>query len=192
MRKAPIFGALALAAAVALPSAAQQHAHPGAMQGQDSAMTHMQMMHGGMMMQGGSMGMMEAMPPGPGMILGAAEELSLTPDQTERLRTLRDEMQAAHQQQMQAARAAHAAAATVLGSEVPDLDRYEEHLRTAAEHMVAMHVAMTRNALAAREILTEEQRAALEDAVAMMRHMHGGMPGHDGMDAGMRGPGGAG
>jgi len=55
--------------------------------------------------------------------------------------------------------------------------------------MISVHVSVARAALDARAVLTDEQRARLEGAVAMMRHMEsmrdGGMQGmcHEDSDA---------
>jgi uncharacterized membrane protein len=188
MRRSMIFGAAALVAATALSvGAQQQERHHGAMGSQDSMMSHMHGMQGGMM-QGGMMGMMQTMHPGPGMILGAADQLELTPEQKERLTALRDGMQSAHREHMQAAMASHQAAASALEGDSPDLDVYRAQLETAAGQMVAMHVSVARAALEAREILSAEQRSQLENAVSMMRHMHGN--GMGGMTGGGMMPGG--
>ena len=197
MRGSSMFGVMALAAVTALPMAAQQHGqHRGAMGVQDSTAAAMHGMHGGMMgmmgsMDGmGGMGMMASMPPGPGMILGAAEDLELTPDQRERLTALRDQTRSEHERHMQAAMAEHQAAARALEQESPDLGAFEDHLRAAADHMVTLHAAMARDALAARDILTEAQRAQLQEVVSTMRHTHGdGMGMMDPRPGGTPGPG---
>ncbi|HSM05316.1 MAG TPA: Spy/CpxP family protein refolding chaperone [Longimicrobiales bacterium] len=201
MRGSSIFGVMALAAVTALPMAAQQHGqHRGAMGVQDSTAAAMHGMHGGMMPGGmmgmmgsmdgmGGMGMMASMPPGPGMILGAAEDLELTPDQRERLTALRDQTRSEHMQHMQAAMEEHQAAARALEQESPDLGAFEDHLRNAADHMVTLHAAMARDGLAARDILTEAQRAQLQEVASTMRHMHGGMGMMDPRPGGAPGPG---
>lgn len=141
------------------------------MQGMDREGMQGRMMGGGMM---GMMGMMGgAMHTSPAMLLQASDELELTASQTADLERLKDEGQAEHMEHMQAACAAHGQATTALEGDAPDMDAYASALREAADHMVTGHVAMTRNALEARDLLTPEQREKLE-----------GM--HDGM-----GPGGA-
>lgn len=197
-----MIAATVLMGALAVPAGAQQHQHPPT-QGQEPGMMMscpmmQQMMHGmhgqgmgdmeGMGMQGQMMGpgMMGAMSAGPAMILRSSEALALTPAQTEQLEALQERVRSEHQEHMQAAMAAHQNAAAALEADAADLDAYTSALNEAADHMVLAHVAMTRTALAAREILTPEQREKLGEVMGDMHRMHeGGMQG--GM---MRGGGG--
>lgn len=175
--------AATLAALLATPALAQhQHGQSPA----DSAEMGggMQMMHGSMMggsagtMRGGMMGMMQSMHPQPHRLLAAADALDLTEDQQARLRTLNEESAAEHQRHMQAAMAIHREAAQALHGESPDLDAYEEALQEASDHMIQAHLAMTRTALQARDVLTAEQREKLHDSMSMMHQMRsGGMAG---------------
>lgn len=197
-----MIAAAVLMGALAAPATAQQHQH-GQMQGQQESgsmmscpmmQQMMQGMHGqtmegmdgmhdmqgmqGQMMGQGMMGMMGAMHRGPGMILQSSEALALTPDQTEQLETLQEQVRSEHQQHMQAAMAAHRQAATALEGDAPDLDAYRAALDEAADHMVTAHVAMTRAGLDAREALTPEQREKLAEVMGGMHGMQGGMMQH--------------
>lgn len=182
--------------ALAIPTDAQQHEHgqtegqePGMMMSCPMMQQMMQGMHGqmegmdmqgmqggmqGQMMGSGMMGMMGAMDGGPGMILQSSEALALTPDQTERLETMQERVRSDHQQHMKAGMAAYQKAATALEGDAPDLDAYATALNEAADHMVVAHVAMTRAALEAREVLTSEQREKLGDVMGGMHGMHNG------------------
>lgn len=192
--------AAVLMGALAVPAAAQEHQH-GQMEGQQSNMMMscpmmqqmMQGMHGqmegmgmqgmqGQMMGSGMMGSMGAMHAGPGMILRSSEALGLTPAQTEQLEALQERVRSGHQQHMKPAMAAHQTAAAALEGDAPDLDAYSAALNEAADHMVMAHVAMTRAALEAREVLTSEQRDKLGQLMGDMHGMHGGAaePGSEG------------
>lgn len=167
-----ILMATALSAFAASPLFAQRHGHEqgeagGAMMGQDQ-------MHGAMM-GGGMIGMGSQMHPGPAMLLRAGDALNLTEDQTAGLTTLRDQARESHRQHMQAAREARQRAVSALEGDSPDFGTYEAALREAAEHMVTAHVSMARSSLEARELLTPEQRAKLDDARTRKGMTHGGM-----------------
>lgn len=143
-------------------------------------------MHGQQGMMGSGMaGMMGAGVAGPGALLGAAEELALTPDQTSRLETLAEEAREVRQEHMQAAMAAHASGAEALSADTPDLQAYEQALEEAATHMVQAHVAAAQAALDARAVLTPEQQSKLQDGMRLMSGMRcgamGGMMGDGSM-----------
>jgi len=189
----------ALIGTLAVPAGAQQHQHgqaqgqePGSMMACPMMQQMMQAMHGpmmggmegadmqgmrGQMMDSGMMGpgMMGAMHAGPGTILQSAEELALTDGQVERLEALQERTREEHQGHMQAMRGAHEAASAALEGDAPDLDAYATALNEAADLMVTAHVAMTRSALEARDVLTPEQRETLAGIMGDMHGMHGGM-----------------
>jgi len=146
------------------------------------------MMTGGMMGQGvmgsGMMGMMgQGMGvvatggPGAAAMLSMREGLGLTDEQVGRLEAIRDEFARTAQPQMNAMMASHAAAATALKADPPDLDAYQQGLQAAANIMVQTHVAMARSQLEAQGVLTPEQLERLEARGSqMMGHameMHG-------------------
>lgn len=125
----------------------------------------------GMSGMAGMMGMMQGMGFGPAALLGAADRLQLTPDQKSRLETLAQTVRQEHQSHMQAIMSAHQDGAEMLKADSPDLGAYQQTLKTAADHMVQAHMAMTRATVEARGILTEEQRAELQDGMALMGSM---------------------
>lgn len=128
------------------------------------------MMSSGMMGRGsGMMGMTRSA--GPAALLGAAEALALTPEQTSRLEDLVQTAEQSRQQHMQAARAAQERAAQALQGDAPDLQGYEQALQEASRHMVEAHVAATLASLEANELLTPEQRAEVEESVELMGRM---------------------
>ena len=133
----PIFAALTLA----LPAAAQQPVQPP----QTAAMQQCMDMMGG---------------PSAALLLEHGERLSLTADQVSRLEAIRARTQTPNVH-MQPIREAHMRAAALLRADSPDLDEYEDALEEAAEHMVEAHVAMVRDNLEARQVLTAEQRTQL-------------------------------
>ena len=166
----------------------------GMMQGQSgmmqsgmmqSGMMQSGMMQGGMMqMMHGQSGMMMGMAMGPGMVLRLQESLELTDDQVTQLETLRDSARSTMRQHMMQGMQVMHAASGMLSSDSPDLDAYETRLRQAADHMVLAHTAMARAAVAARQVLTPEQRERLSLARQMMHEMQPGMMGRGMMDRG--------
>jgi Spy/CpxP family protein refolding chaperone len=143
MRRTTLLAAAALLAA--MPAAGQEGQH---------AMPMMQdPMHACMAMMGG---------PPPAMLLHHREALGLTDDQVSRLEALGTQEGQPAMPHMQPAMQAHHAAAELLKADAPDFAAYEAKLREAADHMVLGHVAMARTAVAARQILTAEQRTKLE------------------------------
>ena len=174
-----MIAATALMGALASPAGAQQHQH--AQEDGDAMTGACPMMHamGGQMMDGmgemgmhgmespmmgsGMMGTMGATHAGPGMILGASDALELTPAQIDQLQALQERGGAEHREHMQAAMSACQDASAALAGAAPDLDAYAAQLNEAADHMVVAHVAMTRTALEAHELLTPEQRERLDD-----------------------------
>lgn len=128
------------------------------------------------MMGGGAMtDLMQHMGPSPAALLGAAEHLGLTPDQTTRLEALATSSAERHQVHMDAAMTARQGAAGALGSDKIDVDAILGGLRGAADHMVEAHIDVVRASLDASAVLTPEQRAELENATALMRAMACGM-----------------
>lgn len=217
-----LLSTLALAAALAAsPLAAQGHGN--AMQSDSGAWMGpmhsgsgmmggmMQMMHGMYgqsrmmpgMMGGGMMGagMPGGMMTGPGMMLRLREFLDLTDGQVAQLEALRDSAGTeARQYMIQGMQAMHGAAALLAPSST-DLDAYAAQLGEAASEMVQARVAMARAGVAARDILTDDQRQRLATAREVMQSMgagamngnamgggmHGGMI-HGGVNGGMTGP----
>lgn len=168
----------ALAALAAAPVLGQQHRH-GQHGDTTASMMRSGMMQGGMMrddmMRDDMMGMMQAMLPQPRLLLAAGDQLGLTPDQTEKLVALRDQVSEQGTAHMQAAMSAHQAAAEALQGDEVDLGAYEAGLRQATDHMVTARMAMARAAVEARAMLTPGQLEKLDGLVSLMRHMHGGM-----------------
>ena len=150
---------------------AQQHEHGAPHQAPEA----------GMMGQG--MGMMATGGPSPATILRMGEALELTDEQRTRLQGIQDRYADAARMPMQSVMEAHGRGAAALQGDSPDFEAYERALRDGAARMVEAHVAMARAAAEARTVLTEEQRARLENVGHMMRGMMGG-------GGGMMGPGG--
>jgi len=132
---------------------------------------------------GQGMGMMATGGPSPATSLRMGEALELTDDQTTRLQGIQGRYTDAARMPMQSVMEAHGRAAAALQGDSPDFEAYESALRDGAARMVEAHVAMARAAAEARTVLTEEQRARLENVGHMMRGMMGG-------GGGMMGPGG--
>lgn len=158
-----------------------------AMMGRGGGMGGHAMMGGGGAMQGhpmmdggGMMGMMQGLGPSPAALVGAADRLGLTPGQVSRLEALAMSSGESHQAHMDAATAARQEAAEALGADSADLDAYEEGLSRAADHMVQAHMDMVRAGLDATAVLTPEQRAELQNGMALMRSMACGMMGEEG------------
>lgn len=126
-----------------------------------------EMMGGGMM----GMGMMGMMGTSPAALLGAADRLELTPEQTSRLEELAQRAEQDLQQHMQPVMDAHARAAEALQGEAPDLQAYEQALHEASGRMVQAHVAAARTAVEAREVLTPEQREQVQESAELMGQM---------------------
>lgn len=182
--------AFALAAA---PGVAQ--GHHGARGDSSGGMGMMQgqggMMQGGMMqMMGGQGGMMMGMAMGPGMVLRLQESLDLTEAQVTQLEALRDSVGPTMQQHMMQGMQGMHAASELLASDSPDLEAYAARLGEAASQMVQAHVAMARAAVAARQVLTPEQREQLSQARQMMHEMAPGMMGGGMTGGAMMGQGG--
>ena len=151
--------------------------HRGMMQGMQE-MHGMQRMHGQRMhgmhqrgMRGGGMMPMPAGAPGPMLLLRAREALDLTDQQVERIESLHADLREAHGAHMEQARAAQARAREALRGDTPDLDAAEAALEEAAAHRIQAHMTMARGHLRARDVLTEEQRTRLSQALEMMRSL---------------------
>lgn len=131
------------------------------------------MMGSGMMgMMGQGMGMMATGGPGAAAMLSMRDALDLTDEQVGRLETIRDQLQATVQPQMDAMMASHTAAASALQSDPPDFDAYQQGLQAAANIMVATHVTMARSQAEARDVLTPEQLEHLQTrGPQMMGHV---------------------
>jgi Spy/CpxP family protein refolding chaperone len=141
------------------PLVAQERAH-GQRQPTDS---------GGMMQMHAMQ--MQAMMPGPMMILQLREPLKLTADQVKRIEAIRDSMQRLHDPHMHAAMQAMHQAEQMLEAPAADLSGYEAKLKEGANHLVLGHLTMTRGWLAAREVLTPEQRNNMEFGMKVMKMM---------------------
>lgn len=159
--------ALATAALLAVPLAQQNADAPGPMA-----------MQAGQHCPGMAAGSSAA------MILEQKDALDLTEDQVRQLQELDNKAAGPH---MSAAMAAWQGARDLLDADQPDLEAYEARLREAADHMVQSHTAMAAAGVAAREVLTPEQREVLAD-LPTQRHgmgmMQGGMMGDGMMGAG--------
>lgn len=188
--------ALTLSAALLLwtPSlGAQQSRQHATGAGQEAGMMARCMMHSGGMgqdrnhMMGGDMGMMSSSAPGPAMLIRMGPVLDLTEKQTTELEAIQAELTDDRASHMPLAMEAHERAAALIAGGETDLAAYEGTLREAMDHMISVHVSVARAALDARAVLTDEQRARLEGATAMMRHMEsmmdGGMHGMSDQDS---------
>ncbi|GMR14287.1 MAG: hypothetical protein BMS9Abin29_2533 [Gemmatimonadota bacterium] len=191
---------LTLSAALLLwaPSLGAQQSHEHASgEGQEAGMKAGGMMASGGMgqgmkgMMGGGMGMMSSSAPGPAMLIRMGTMLGLTEKQTTDLKAIQAELADNRTSHMPLVKQAHERAAASIAGDETDLAAYEAALREAMDHMVSVHVSVARAAVDARALLNDEQRARLEGATAMMRHMEGmkagGMHGTPGQDAGTAG-----
>lgn len=166
---------------------AQQADRPATGAKQEASMMARGMMQGGGMgrdtmdRMGGDMGMMSPSTPGPAMLVRMGRVLGLTEEQTTELEAIQSSLTDDRATHMPLAKEAHEQAAASIAGDEPDLNAYEDTLREAMGHMIAVHVSVARAAFDARAVLTDEQRSRLEGATAMMRHMKsrrgGGMHG---------------
>lgn len=184
---------LTLAALVATPAAAQQAgAQP---RGAGTCPGMGMMMMGGEMMGGarrgeGMSGMMHgqsgmhgqgmthaSMASGADVLLGAADQLGLSADQTARITEIRDQaaedMDAAMGEMMDA----HQAASQALEGDAPDLAGYERALGRAAGAMVQARVAAARATVDARAVLTPDQRGRIAEDEDLAQALRCGMMG---------------
>ncbi len=178
--------ALTLSAALLLwtPSVgAQQSRQHATGAGQEAGMMARCMMHSGGMGQDtmdimrGGMGMMSSFAPGPAMLIRMSPVLDLTEKQTTELEDIQADLTDDRASHMPLVMEAHQQAAKWIASGETDLTAYEDTLREAMDHLIAVHVKVARAALDARALLTDEQRARLDGATAMMRHMKSMMDG---------------
>jgi Spy/CpxP family protein refolding chaperone len=186
-----------LAAAIAVPLAAQQpdsakQAQPpygpmmgrGMMQGEMMPGGMQMMMAPGYMMQMmGTMGpMMRAMAFTPAHLLSHQEDLKLTKEQVEKLTALRDRFTAAHDSAFAAMQTHMQAMAPLMSAAAPDTAKIKPHFDAMQAGMKQAHWAMVSLSAQARAILTETQRARVDgwaDAMQQMMPMMGqrqGMP----------------
>lgn len=157
MRKMSILAIVALLGGA--PAAAQQgQPHHDMSMGSDG----MQGMQHCMAMMGGSQ---------PHMLLQHREDFALSADQVSRLEELDAEARESVVAHMQSAMEARGSAAELLRSDTPDLAAYETMLREAADHMVVAHTVAARVSVQARNVLTPDQKARL-DEMGMMSGMH--------------------
>lgn len=188
--------ALTLSAALLLwtPSLAAQQSHEDATGARQEAgmMANCMMQSGGMGedtvdMMSRDMGMMSSSAPGPAMLIGMGQVLDLSEKQIAELETIQAELTDDRAWDMPPAMEAHQRAAELIAGGETDLAVYEDTLREAMDHMIFVRVSMARAAFDARAVLTDEQRARLEGAMAMMRHMEsmmdGGMQGMSDQDS---------
>jgi Spy/CpxP family protein refolding chaperone len=108
----------------------------------------------------------------PHMVLQHREDLALSADQVSRLEKLDAEARESAVAHMQSAMDARGSAAEFLRSDTPDLTAYETMLREAADHMVIAHTIAARVAVQARNVLTPEQQAGLEEMGMTSSGMH--------------------
>lgn len=178
--------ALTLSAALLLwaPQAgAQQPRQHETEAGQEVGMMGRCMMHSGgtdhdaQGMMGGNLGMMSSSSSGPAMLIRMAQVLDLSEEQATELEAIQAKLTDDRASHMPLVMEAHQQAANLVAGEGADLAAYEDTLREAMDQMIAVHVSAARAALDARAVLTDKQRARLEGATAMMRHMEGMMDG---------------
>lgn len=152
-------GSMLLLAVALLPGMAyaQQHQHAQQSAQPEGMMQMHAMMH------------MQAMTPGPMTILQLREQLGLTDAQVQRIEAIRDRFERTNEPHMRMAMQAMHEAAGTLGESAPNLSRYEEKLREAANHHVLAQVTMMRGWLESREVLTPEQRTKLQVGLTITR-----------------------
>ena len=186
-----------LAAAIAVPVAAQQpdsarQAAPpfGTMMGrgmmpggmmQGGAQMMMGPMAGHMMQMMGMMGpMMRAMAFSPAQLLAHPDDLKLSKEQVTKLSALRDRFAATHDSAFALMQSHMKEMATLLSTATPDTVKIKPHFDAWQGGMTRAHWAMLSASTQARAILTETQRARVEgwaDAAQQMMPMAGqGMP----------------
>ena len=173
--------AMILSAALLLwtPSLGAQQSHQEATGPQEAGvMANCVMQSGGMGedkmdMMSGDMGMMSSSAPGPAMLIRMGQVLELTEKEITDLEAIQVELTDQRASHMPLVKEAHQQAADLIAGGETDLAEYEDTLWEAMEHMISVHVSVARAALDARAVLTDEQRARLEGASAMMRHMEG-------------------
>ncbi len=229
--------ALGLALFIATPAAAQQDEDPmnqhamgpmpdgGMMQAMQACMMMMHGMHSGATTKGTpGGGMMQGMSKGDGMmgmmqdpmhhslalshILPTMQEpLNLDDAQVDRLQRIHEDHQAVQADRMERVRVARAELNSVMAQEDPDASRLEALLKSAAEAHAEMQASMVSTAQQMKDVLSAEQRAALDemepselhrhmmqnmsmmDMMQMMKRMHGGMMSQHTGHGGMMGPG---
>lgn len=137
---------------------------------------------GGEMGGGMGMGGSNAAGPGPERVLGMSEALGLAPDQVEELEGIRDRIAALREEHREAVAAAREEGRQALQAGTPDLDAYERALTRESERTVAMKLATARATVEARAVLTDSQRARLEEE--MESGQMGGMMGGEGRTGG--------
>ncbi|HSE68910.1 MAG TPA: Spy/CpxP family protein refolding chaperone [Gemmatimonadales bacterium] len=188
---------LLLAAAIAVPLAAQQPDStkaagppygammgPGMVQGgmmPGGAQMMMGPMAGYMMQMMGMMGpMMRAMAFSPAHLLAHQEDLKLSKEQVTKLSALRDRFAAAHDSAFAVMQKHMNEMAPLLSTATPDTVKIKPHFDALQGGMTRAHWALLSASTQARAILTETQRARMEgwaDAAQQMMPMAGrGMP----------------
>jgi Spy/CpxP family protein refolding chaperone len=150
------------AAAGVPPGAAAGHAqHGAAATGVQQGAAAGGMQHGAAAQAGHDMGGMDH-PVTPAMLMHHAEDLALTAEQQAKVSELAKTSQAACEQHLDAAAAAHKAAAALLDKDAPDLAAYQAKLRETTDHVLQGHLAVVKAGLEGRAILTPEQAAKLK------------------------------
>lgn len=126
-----------------------------------------------MMMQMGEehammgMGMMSG--PSPMMILKQREALGLSDAQVERLQSLEEQLEKAHQAHMKEVMPLRHSAMEALKGEQPNLASYEAALKKLSGPHIAMQVELARVSQEALKVLSAEQRSNVRYGMRLMR-----------------------
>lgn len=104
----------------------------------------------------------------PQLLLGAAEQLNLTANQTQRLESIQQQAMDQRRSMMQAAMTAQQQAAAALQSDPPDVDGYTSALKQAADLRVQALSTMVRSSVDARTVLTPDQRGQLPSVMEQL------------------------
>lgn len=137
------------------------------------------------MMAGGRMGsgawMMGGLA-GPQQIIAMSERLGLSADQVSDLEDVQARAFTAAQKAMNQAADARTRAVTVLEQNPSDFEAYADALRDLSTDLTEANVAMARASFEARDLLTQEQRASLQEILNQWGNARGpGMMGGGGM-----------
>ncbi len=128
------------------------------------------------MMGGGPMGfggMMAGGLVGPQQLIGMSERLGLSADQVSDLEDVQARAFTAAQAAMNQAAEARTRAVTTLEQNPSDFEAYADALRDVSTDITEANVAMARASFEARDLLTKEQRASLQEILGQWGNARG-------------------